>query len=611
MILLFQNLSEFCEHVAIYTKESLETLRQRIDLIDVVSSHIELKAAGATYKGLCPFHDEKTPSFIVTRGDSYYHCFGCGAHGDAIQFLMGHLNLNFVEAIENLATRFGVRLEKSLEEEEKGPNKRNLKDALQAASRFYHFMLLYSEEGQQALKYLFQRGVDLEFIRRFELGLAPRDPNFCRKVLFAQHFSQEILLQAGLLVQKESGKIRDFFYDRITFPICDGTGAVIGFSARKYREETTGGKYINTAETAVFKKSKVLFGLHFSRKRISKERKAILVEGQLDALRLIDVGLATTVAAQGTAFGEGHVKELIDLGVEQVFIAFDADRAGQQAAAKVGQLFQKEGVAVYIVSMPSGEDPDSFIKKYGPSSFLQLLADSREYLVFLIELLSTQYDIHTPAGKNALVDVVTKQIRTWNNGVMMHESLRRVAQLLQLPEDIIGVGQQWISPLYVKRASNVGVVQVDPDRVLEGDLLRWLFRSGNIRAHFLEMARINLSPEYVRHPPCHKLYREILKRYEKQAPYDLFSLMLEVGDEACQALINEIMEKKVNELKAEDHFVETLQKILDRRWMEHCEEIRMKIASGNCSDDELLKQVKAFDDLKKNPFKVKLIFANS
>lgn len=199
----------------LYTQESIETLRQRIDLVDVLMSHLELKRSGASYKALCPFHEEKSPSFIVQKGDSHYHCFGCGAHGDAIAFLMGHLKMGFVQAVESLAERFQVTLEKNDDvEAEKGPSKAALKNALEHAAQFYHYLLLHSVEGHEALQYLYKRGMDLSFIQRFELGYAPKNGDILFKYLRSEQIEEAIIEQVGLLNSKK----RDFFMQRILFP---------------------------------------------------------------------------------------------------------------------------------------------------------------------------------------------------------------------------------------------------------------------------------------------------------------------------------------------------------------------------------------------------------
>jgi DNA primase len=588
--------------MTLFTKESLENLRQRIDLVQVLSGHIELKPSGAAYKALCPFHDEKSPSFMISKGDKHYHCFGCGAHGDAIQFLMTHVNLSFSDAVENLASRFGVRLEK-LEgsDRELGPNKKEMKEALVAASRFYQTILLHTAEGHEALKYLYERGIDLNFIRRFEIGLAPKDSGLFRKTLTSLGFSQEILVNAGLLSQKEGGRTYEFFNDRITIPICDGTGAVIGFSARKYKENTFGGKYVNTTETALFKKSKILFGFHHSRKRIAKERNAIIVEGQIDALKMIEAGINMTVASQGTAFGEGHAKELISLGVVKVYVAFDSDNAGRQAAAKVGDLFQSEGVEVLVVALPQGHDPDSYLRDFGPTALIQLIEQSKDYLSFLVEFAAAEFSLDTPAGKSSLVDKVGRQIRSWKSPLMVHESLKRLAQLVHVPEDLVGVGQPMMPHVYQRRPTGVGMTEIDPDCILESDLLRWLLLQSELQPQFVAMARRYLDERHFRVEKCRRIYLTLVDAFDKQGSCDLIQLMSDLQDESAQLLINQIMSKKVNPDRAEELFKDTLQKQLHRHWMDECEAIRVRIASGQCSEDQELALLKQFGELKKNP----------
>src|SRR3990167_667773 len=233
-----------------FSKDSLELLKSRIDLVEVLSPYLKLQRTGAAHKALCPFHDEKSPSFVINRGDSHYHCFGCGAHGDAIQFLMTHLKMSFIEAVESLADRFHVQLEEVQEANQPaGPPKAALKDALERASQFYQFYLLHTLEGHAALDYLYNRGITLDFIQQFQIGLAPGKNQLFLKAMWEQRISNVILEEAGLM-----SKTREFFSDRIVIPIRDAQGSVIGFSARKYKTDTFGSKYVNSPETALFKK---------------------------------------------------------------------------------------------------------------------------------------------------------------------------------------------------------------------------------------------------------------------------------------------------------------------------------------------------------------------
>lgn len=589
--------------MALYTKASLETLRQRIDLVEVLSPHIELKKSGAAYKAICPFHDEKTPSLMIQKGDHHYHCYGCGAHGDAIQFLMTHLRMSFIESVESLAQKFNVPLEQVEGSTElQGPNKGFLKAALEHACQLYHFILLHTAEGQKALHYLYSRGVDLDFIRRFQLGLAPKVPGALRKLMHAKSVKDFTLVEAGLLSETSSGAYREFFSDRILFPIRDPQGAVIGFSGRKYKEETYGGKYVNTPETAVFKKSKVLFGLNYCRKRIAKERKVLIVEGQLDALRLIHNGFNIAVASQGTAFGEGHARELINLGVNQVFLAMDGDDAGCEAACKIGNLFQREGIEVSVLELPPSGDPDSYLCEYGAEAFQKLIENSLGYLEFLVRRRSRTLNMDSPAGKNELVSELAKQIREWNHPLMVHESLRKLAHLAQVPESAIGVGQDHIPNLYIKKSANIEILShsIDPDRILEFDVLRWLLLLGSIQVQLVELVKVNLTPEDFKSTICRAIYQAYLDCYAARIPCDLLNIATALEDSEAQCALSEILQRKVNRERGEQQLIESIQKMLDRNWMEKCEVVRIKILDGQCSDDEAMDLAKVYKDLRGN-----------
>jgi DNA primase len=579
-----------------YKKESLERLKDKIDLVELVSGYLQMQRAGGSYKACCPFHHEKTPSFVIQKGENHYHCFGCGAHGDAIAFMMMHLKMSFTEAVEVLAERFQIILEKTDQiEERRGPSKAVLKEVLEKACGFYQFCLMHTEEGHIALEYIYERGLVLDFIQKFRIGYAPNDPQLLQRFLRQEGVDEEAMEQSGLLLYTQNGKKRDFFSDRITFPILDGMGSVIGFSARKFKETTYGGKYINTPETLLFKKSQTLYGLSYSRQRIAKERKAIIVEGQIDALRLIYAGFDYTVAGQGTAFGEGHVKELLHLGINHVFLALDGDEAGETAAVKIGNLFQKKGVEVAIASLPKGMDPDLLLRERGPNAFQATLDTSRDYLTFLFEHFAKTLKLDSPSQKSELVRTIADRIREWEQPVMVHESLRKLALIAKVPENMLGVGVLPETP-FIKQVGRVSFTRIDPDRILETDLLRWLLFVGESDSRLLHIVRNNLKPDHFRTESCRRLFSLYLEQ-----PRDLFSLAIDMDEAEGQALLSEIMEKKINLQKAEEGIILTVRKILLREWMAEREAIKMKIHRGDCSDEEVLELAKQFDLLKKQP----------
>ena len=587
--------------MALFTKESLETLRNRVDLVEVIGGHIDLKAAGAAYKALCPFHDEKTPSFTIQRGDTHYHCFGCGAHGDAIQFLMEHQQLPFADAVEQLGDRFGVSLERTESRGERGPDKKRLKEVLDQACTFYHYCLLHTAEGHEALKYLYGRGIDLDFVHRFRIGLSPKEPGLFRKAMLSQGASKGQLIETGLAAERDGGRLRDFFYDRIMFPIQDNTGAIIGFSGRKYKEDTFGGKYVNTSETSLFKKWRVLYGLNHCRRQIAKEKRAVVVEGQVDCLRLIQEGLPITVAGQGTAFGDGHVDQLISLGVQKVYLALDGDSAGQEATAKIGNLFQKQGIDVRVVAIPQGEDPDTLLQKQGIQGVIALVDGAEGYLRFLVRYSATQYDMSSPAGKNQLISKLVGQIREWDDPVMVYESLRKLAQLTGVPEQTVGVDQQVVPTIHFRKKDTIGSTDIDADRILESDLLRWLVVAGETNPEIVALAMANLHGKYFRDEGCRGVYEAYCSLYTAGEARDMVSLANSCENQAGQALLSGLSKRRVNVDRLDEQFPVTIQRILDREWMEECEAIKRRIASGELDDDAALTLAKEFGELKRNP----------
>lgn len=567
--------------MSLISKKSLETLKEKIDLLDLLSSYVELKKSGALFKGLCPFHEEKTPSFTVQLGQSHYHCYGCGAHGDAIEFIMRYLSITFVETVHLLAERFGMQLEE--DENKEHLSKTTIRDALNKTSQYYHFFLMHTKEGQKALSYLYERGFSLAFIRKFSLGWALREKALLFPLLKEDKIDGKTMEEAGLCVR---GKKREFFLGRMMIPIHDVMGNVIGFTGRRI-EDGWGPKYINTPEGPLFKKSKILFGLYHSRKRIIKEKRALIVEGQLDALRLIDQGYDYTIACQGTAFTESHAKELIQLGIEEAILAFDADNAGRDAAEKVGHLLQKEGVDVSVILLEKGMDPDLILWKKGKKYWDKLLKQKIDYLSFLVEKHKEKSNLSSPAQKNALIQAITDKIKQWDHPLMVHESLKKVSRLLDVPPHLLGITSEEKEELFYQRPS-ITFSDLNPNEVLEGDFLRWLILMGD---SFVELARKNISPDLFKIPPFRKLYETILQ--------DRSLIEKEEIDVEQKLALSQIMQKKVNQEKAYPLFLDVMQKILDRRWMEMRENIKKKIYQEAHNDEQLRLLAQEFDAIKK------------
>jgi DNA primase len=345
-----------------------EAIRDRIDLVELVSHYVRLERAGKNFKGLCPFHTEKTPSFHVSPALNRFHCFGCGASGDAFTFLMRIEGLSFREAMRRLAERAGIELrEESLPQESPDARER-LRRLVYAANFFYRQCLQRAPHAQQ---YLAQRGLTPETIEAFELGYAPDGWEHLLRFLQRHNFSLADAEQAGLLKARDDGSgYYDRFRNRITFPIHDASGRVVAFGARALGDEEP--KYLNSPETPLFEKRHTFYGWHLARGEILRQKAALIVEGYLDLIMLHQYGFQHSLATLGTAFTEDHAARLKRL-VERVYLMFDSDAAGVRAALRAGEVLAQAGIPTLVVRLPQGDDPDSLLRTQGAAALQQAL----------------------------------------------------------------------------------------------------------------------------------------------------------------------------------------------------------------------------------------------
>jgi DNA primase len=354
----------------------LDELRARVALSGLVGRRVKLERRGREFAGLCPFHSEKTPSFYVVDDKDFFHCFGCGAHGDAIGFLMRADNLDFVEAVEKLAAEAGLAVPNSTpEEREKARRQKTLLETLDAAAGYYEERL-WSAAGAAARDYLKSRGLDADTIRRFRLGWAPDERHLLRRALAADH-AEPLLAEAGLLYRPETGEPYDYFRNRVIFPIGDRAGRVIAFGGRTLGEGQP--KYLNSPDSPVFEKGRVLYGWSAARAAAGNGRDPVVVEGYMDVIALHRAGFPTAVAPLGTALTEFQLHELWRLGAEPI-LCFDGDPAGQRAALRAlhrALPLLRPGYSLRFAALPAGEDPDSLIGAGGREAFDQVLAAAR------------------------------------------------------------------------------------------------------------------------------------------------------------------------------------------------------------------------------------------
>jgi DNA primase len=364
----------------------LEEIRFRNDIVEVVGAHITLKRAGTTYKACCPFHKEKTPSFNVNPNLQIFKCFGCGEGGDVISFLMKHQGLDFVTAAKVLAERAGIALE--LEEDSGASKHRKLiYEINHAISQFYRRCLLQAPAGKAVREYLADRKLDGDIADTFQIGYAPDGWDIALQWGKKYKYTPDQLESAGLVLRSSregaNGKFYDRFRNRLMFPILDSQGRVIGFSGRILVKDDKSPKYVNSPETDVFHKGRVLYGMDKARRHIvnAPNREAVICEGQIDVVRCHQAGIETAVAAQGTAFTEEHVRALKNYA-DSVVLAFDSDSAGKAASVKAAVVFMDAGIVVRVAELPDGEDPDSFVKANGGKAFRDLLEGAQSAVAF-------------------------------------------------------------------------------------------------------------------------------------------------------------------------------------------------------------------------------------
>lgn len=368
-------------------EETIQRVLDATDIVDLVGRYVKLKRAGTDYKGLCPFHTEKSPSFSVSPTRKTYHCFGCHAGGHAIRFLMEHDGLQFVEAVKRLADAAGIRIEEEAWDpnaEREAKQRAVLKEVHKEIAEFYHQLLLRNQAADPARQYLKSRGFSSAMAKSWQMGYAPEPSTGLLRQWAAEHkYSPELLREAGILAQSDDGRLYPRLRHRLMFPIRDENGAVVAFSGRVLSPDQKGGKYVNSPETPIFSKSKVLFGFDKSKRAIAKAGKAIVCEGQLDIIAAFEAGVQNVVAPLGTAFTEQHAKMLKRL-TEEVVLCFDSDAAGVGAAEKSYKILSPAGLVVRVASLPKGEDPDSMIRKHGPEAFVAQIDKAVDFLDFQI-----------------------------------------------------------------------------------------------------------------------------------------------------------------------------------------------------------------------------------
>jgi DNA primase len=421
-----------------FTRDSIDRLRDAIDMVELVGAKTDLRRVGSRFTGLCPFHEERTPSFSVNAQEKLFYCFGCQAKGDVIGFVEQADGLEFVEAVEMLADRYGVQLERENDDpraEEERHHKKRLRSLLERAASFYSAYLFDSAEARPAREYLASRGLSEEILREFRIGYAPSA--WDRMLVGAQRggFRENELRDAGLAQRGREGRLYDRFRGRIMFPLADRRGQVLGFGARAMRDGQ-GPKYLNTSESKIFHKGRQLFGLHLAHGPATRSGRIVVVEGYTDVLALHQAAIRDSVAIMGTALTPEQMK-LLAQTAKKVVLALDADRSGQEAMLRVAEA--GGDAALWVVEMPVGNDPADLIAAGGSEAFQKRLDRALPMMQFQVRGVLADADRDTPAGIDRALGEAARLIAeyTKDNSVMRDKLIREVRDDLDTSEQAV------------------------------------------------------------------------------------------------------------------------------------------------------------------------------
>lgn len=397
-----------------YEEDFVEEVRQRSDVVDIISSYVNLKRTGSNYVGLCPFHNEKTASFSVSPSKQMYYCFGCGAGGNVFTFLMEYENLTFVEALERLAEQAGMELpEKGNSENDR--KRRDLRDSILEVNKLaanYYFACLKSEQGKIGYEYLTKRELKPETIVRFGLGFAGKGGSPLYQYVKSKGYPDSVLKETGLFTYDEKRGVYDKFWNRVMFPILDRNNRVIAFGGRVMGDAKP--KYLNSPETMVFDKSRNLYGLNFV--HVKQGEGMIICEGYMDVIALHQAGFTNAVASLGTAFTSQHCS-LLKRYTDLVYLCYDSDGAGVKAAMRAIPMLKEAGIRVKVINMRPYKDPDEFMKGLSPEAFKERIEQAKSSFFYEVDNLMKEYDMNDPESKTSFMNEVAKKCLTFDNEI--------------------------------------------------------------------------------------------------------------------------------------------------------------------------------------------------
>jgi DNA primase len=420
-----------------FPQSFIEDLRMHADIVQVVQEYVTLRKTGATYKGLCPFHSEKSPSFHVNRDKGFFHCFGCGVGGDVFKFLELQEKMGFQDAVRHLASKFGIPIPEQTGGRDSQADSAEREALLRIHERAasYFTAQLAAPAGRKAQRMLHERGITAETIKTLGMGYAPPAYEGLKAALIKEGFPLPLLVRSGLAVERDNGDTVDRFRGRLMIPIFRDAGSIVAFGGRAM-EPGQQPKYLNSPETSIYSKGRTLYGLHLTKKDISRLGYAVMVEGYFDFAQLVQAGVAPVVASSGTALTASQA-QLLRRFTSKVILSFDPDAAGQGAAARSCELLVQEGFEVNVAILPAGQDPDSFVQKRGKDAYIELLKSSRPYLEYLLDRSATSHDLSSDEGRRQFLTAMLPVAARIPTEVGREQFGERLAQKARITQEAI------------------------------------------------------------------------------------------------------------------------------------------------------------------------------
>ena len=444
-----------------YPEEIIEEVRMKNDIVDVISGYVKLQKKGSSYFGLCPFHNEKSPSFSVSPGKQMYYCFGCGAGGNVITFLMEYESYSFPEAVSALADRAGVTLPKieySKEARAKADLRASLLEINKLAANYFYYQLKH-QQGTAGYRYLAGRGLSDDTIRHFGLGFANKTSDDLYRFLKSKGYQDDLLKQTGLVTIEERGA-HDKFWNRVMFPILDVNNRVIGFGGRVMGDGEP--KYLNSPETKVFDKSRNLYGLNFA--RTSREKYILVCEGYMDVIAMHQAGFTNAVASLGTAFTSQHAM-LLKRYTDQVILTYDSDGAGVKAALRAIPILKEAGLSIKVLNMRPYKDPDEFIKNLGADAFRERISQAKNSFLYEIDVLKSGYDMEDPEQKTKFYQETARKLLEFPEALERDNYIQAISREHFIPyEDLKRLVNQMGSRMIAQPAARTLRERESPER---------------------------------------------------------------------------------------------------------------------------------------------------